>query len=283
MNDQDQKTEENVILGSDEVTTPESKKEDSGKIGMTSESVSDSTGSTDSTDHTEPTATPSEAEKVDEEIEQVTNDKSQESSEESLKQGEDIVASAESNNEEVARGGAEERSQASTAASETSEDAPEIPERQDPEQEVEEAGPRTSEEQVTGEHGNIEPKPGDQTQQSTAEPTPGRWYVVHTYAGHENKVSTGLKQKVESEHLEHKIFDVLVPTQNKIEIRGGKKETVKEKIFPGYILVKMELDDQSWLAVRTTPGVTSFVGMGNRPTPISDAEVKSIVTYMNQG
>lgn len=120
------------------------------------------------------------------------------------------------------------------------------------------------------------------TDQVTSE-SPGKWYVVHTYAGHENKVSTALKQRVEAEYLEHKIFDVLVPTQDKIEIRGGKKEAVKEKIFPGYILVKMILDDASWLAVRTTPGVTSFVGMGNKPTPIPDAEVNSIVKFMTQG
>lgn len=111
----------------------------------------------------------------------------------------------------------------------------------------------------------------------------GRWYVVHTYAGHENKVLTNLKQRIESENLENKIFDILVPTQDKIEIRGGKKEQVKEKIFPGYILVKMILDDSSWLVVRTTQGVTSFVGMGNKPTPISETEVKSIIQFMTQG
>lgn len=106
-----------------------------------------------------------------------------------------------------------------------------------------------------------------------------RWYVVHTYSGHENKVAHTLKQRIESEHLEEKILDVLVPVQNKIEIKSGKKATVKEKIFPGYILVKMVLDDVSWLAVRTTQGVTSFVGMGNKPTPISDAEVATIVKF----
>lgn len=106
-----------------------------------------------------------------------------------------------------------------------------------------------------------------------------RWYVVHTYSGHENKVAVTLKQRVESEHLEEKILDVLVPTQDKIEIKGGKKATIKEKIFPGYILVKMVLDDTSWLAVRTTQGVTSFVGMGNKPTPISDTEVATIVKF----
>ena len=106
-----------------------------------------------------------------------------------------------------------------------------------------------------------------------------KWYVVHTYSGHENKVAATLKQRVESEHLEDKILDVLVPTQDKIEIKAGKKVNIKEKIFPGYILVKMVLDDISWLAVRTTQGVTSFVGMGNKPTPISEAEVQTIVKF----
>ncbi len=110
-----------------------------------------------------------------------------------------------------------------------------------------------------------------------------RWYVVHTFAGHENKVATALRQRIEAEHLENLIFDILVPTQDKIEIKGGKKETVKEKIFPGYILIKMELTDLSWLAVRTTQGVTAFIGAGNKPTPISEAEVASIVKFTTQG
>lgn len=113
----------------------------------------------------------------------------------------------------------------------------------------------------------------------TATSSGARWYVVHTYSGHENKVAATLKQRVESEHLENKIVDILVPMQDKIEIKGGKRVEVKEKIFPGYILVKMALDDNSWLAVRTTPGVTSFVGIGNKPTPISDSEVQTIVRF----
>lgn len=110
-----------------------------------------------------------------------------------------------------------------------------------------------------------------------------RWYVVHTFAGHENKVATALRQRIEAEHLENLIYDILVPTQDKIEIKGGRKETVKEKIFPGYILIKMELSDLSWLAVRTTQGVTSFIGAANKPTPISEAEVASIVKFTTQG
>jgi transcriptional antiterminator NusG len=107
----------------------------------------------------------------------------------------------------------------------------------------------------------------DTTEPVSDTPSNARWYVVHTYSGHENRVAQTLKQRVEAEHLENKIFDVLVPTQDKIEIKGGKKATIKEKIFPGYILVKMILDDESWLAVRTTQGVTSFIGMGSKPTP----------------
>ena len=106
-----------------------------------------------------------------------------------------------------------------------------------------------------------------------------KWYVVHTYSGHENKVAVTLAQRIESEQLADKILQVLVPMQDKIEIKSGKKTTVKEKIFPGYILVKMVLDEKSWLAVRTTQGVTSFVGMGNKPTPISDQEVETIVKF----
>ena len=109
-----------------------------------------------------------------------------------------------------------------------------------------------------------------------------KWYVVHTYSGHENRVATALRQRVESEGLQNKILDILVPTQDKIEIKSGKKVVVKEKIFPGYILVKMDLDDASWLAVRTTQGVTSFVGIGNKPTPISDAEVATIVRFTKE-
>lgn len=110
-----------------------------------------------------------------------------------------------------------------------------------------------------------------------------RWYVVHTYSGHENRVATNLRQRIETEALEHKIVDILVPTQDKIEIRGGKKEQVKEKLFPGYMYVKMELDNSTWIAVRTTQGVIGFVGAGTKPMPISDSEVKSIMQFMNQG
>ncbi len=111
-------------------------------------------------------------------------------------------------------------------------------------------------------------------------PTNARWYVVHTYSGHENKVATNLKQRIETMKLEGKIFEIVVPTRNIVTVKHGKKEEQKEKIFPGYILVKMLLDDESWLAVRTTQGVTAFVGAGNKPTPISDKEVETILKFM---
>jgi len=108
-----------------------------------------------------------------------------------------------------------------------------------------------------------------------------QWYVIHTYSGHELKVASGLKQRVETMNLSDRIFEILIPTQDTFQIRAGKKLPVTEKIFPGYMLVKMDLDDQSWLTVRTTQGVTGFVGSGNKPTPISEAEVKTIQQFMS--
>ncbi|KKR01274.1 MAG: Transcription antitermination protein nusG [Microgenomates group bacterium GW2011_GWB1_40_9] len=111
-------------------------------------------------------------------------------------------------------------------------------------------------------------------------PENAKWYVVHTYSGHENKVATNLKQRIETMKLSDKIFDIIVPTRNVVTVRHGKKEEQKEKIFPGYILVRMILDDISWLAVRTTQGVTAFVGTGDKPTPISAVEVGAIMKFM---
>ncbi|MBI4079263.1 MAG: transcription termination/antitermination factor NusG [Candidatus Levybacteria bacterium] len=107
-----------------------------------------------------------------------------------------------------------------------------------------------------------------------------KWYIVHTYSGHEDKVSKSLRQRVESMGFVNRIFDIIVPTRNTIKVSQGKKETVKEKIFPGYVLVKMILDDESWLLVRTTQGVTAFIGAGNKPTPISEQEVEAIKKFM---
>lgn len=108
----------------------------------------------------------------------------------------------------------------------------------------------------------------------------GQWYVVHTYSGHEKKVAEGLMQRVKTMGLQDKVFEVLVPTQSKIRISKGEKEIVKERMFPGYVLVKMILDDDSWLVVRTTRGVTGFVGAGKKPIPIAAKEVAAIQNIM---
>ncbi len=108
----------------------------------------------------------------------------------------------------------------------------------------------------------------------------GKWYIVHTYAGHENKVATQLMQRVETMGFENRIFEVIVPTRDTIKVSQGKKETVKEKIFPGYVLIRMILDDESWVLVRSTQGVTAFIGSGNKPTPISEQEVEAIQKFI---
>jgi len=107
-----------------------------------------------------------------------------------------------------------------------------------------------------------------------------RWYVLHTYSGYEENVQRNLKQRIESMDMEDRIFDVLIPTETKIKIRNGKRKTVREKIFPGYVLVNMIVTDDSWYVVRNTPNVTGFVGSGTTPTPISEAEVKSLQKRM---
>lgn len=117
---------------------------------------------------------------------------------------------------------------------------------------------------------------------SDTENKKARWYVVHTYSGHENKVAETLKQRAETLNLTDKILTVLIPTQEKIQIKRGQRKTVNEKIFPGYMLVQMELTDDSWLAVRTTQGVTGFVGVGNKPTALPKHEVEAIKKYMSQ-
>jgi transcriptional antiterminator NusG len=110
-----------------------------------------------------------------------------------------------------------------------------------------------------------------------------KWYVLHTYSGHEHKVAEGIRQRVDSMKLNDLIVEMLIPTQEKIQIRRGKKQTVKEKIFPGYLLIRMIMTDQSWLAVRTTQGVTGFVGTAKSPTALPLKEVEAIQKYMSQG
>jgi transcription termination/antitermination protein NusG len=109
-----------------------------------------------------------------------------------------------------------------------------------------------------------------------------RWYVVHVYSGHEKKIAEALRQRAQTLHLTNKIVAVLIPTQDKIQIRRGQRKTVSEKIFPGYMLVKLEMTDDAWLAIRTTDGVTGFVGMSSKPTPLPKREVEAILQYTQQ-
>lgn len=120
--------------------------------------------------------------------------------------------------------------------------------------------------------------------QGTAKPTEedAHWYVVHTYSGYENKVRQNLEHRIESMDMRNQIFHVVVPTEEEIEIKNGQRRTVQKKVFPGYVLVQMRLTDDSWYVVRNTPGVTSFVGMGTKPTPLADEEVKYILKQMEE-
>ena len=106
------------------------------------------------------------------------------------------------------------------------------------------------------------------------------WYVIHCYSGYENKVRHNLEQRIETMGMKDKIFDVVIPTQEEIEVRDGKRRTVERHIFPGYVLVNLALSEESWYVVRNTPGVTGFVGMGNSPTPLRPEEVNQIIKRM---
>jgi transcriptional antiterminator NusG len=104
-----------------------------------------------------------------------------------------------------------------------------------------------------------------------------KWYVIHSYAGYENKVKLNLEKRISSMNMEDRIFEIFIPTEDVIEIQNGSKAVVQKRIFPGYVLVKMILDDDSWYVVRNTPGVTGFVGSGAKPTPLSSKEVEKII------
>jgi transcriptional antiterminator NusG len=106
---------------------------------------------------------------------------------------------------------------------------------------------------------------------------PGDWYVVHSYAGYENRVKTNLESRIQSLNMEDYIFQIEVPVHQVTEIKGGKRQQVQEKVLPGYILVRMDLTDESWAVVRNTPGVTGFVGLSSRPSPLQLGEVASLL------
>lgn len=109
------------------------------------------------------------------------------------------------------------------------------------------------------------------------------WYIVHTYAGHEERVERKLKQRIKYMDAEDKVSEVIIPTEDEIEIHAGQRRVVTKKVFPGYILVKMRIDERSWDVVRNTPGITGFVGTENVPTPLAEEEVKKILERMREG
>lgn len=108
------------------------------------------------------------------------------------------------------------------------------------------------------------------------------WYVVHTYSGYENKVKANLERRIESMNMEEKIFRILVPMEDEVEFKNGKKKIAKKKVFPGYVLVEMIMTDDSWYVVRNTPGVTGFVGSGTKPIPLTEEEVTAILKQMGE-
>jgi transcription termination/antitermination protein NusG len=113
-----------------------------------------------------------------------------------------------------------------------------------------------------------------------AEVPAGKWYVLHTYSGYENKVRKSIETRIDALDLTDRVYEIVVPTQDEIEIRSGQRHTVQKKVFPGYVLVRMEMDDDTWYALRNTPGVTGFVNINNVPIPLPDAEVQGILKGM---
>jgi len=134
-------------------------------------------------------------------------------------------------------------------------------------------------EQITSELEDSDELPSAETEPDLEED--GRaWYVVHCYSGYENKVRHNLEQRIESMGMKDMIFDIVVPTEEEIEVKEGRRRTVERRVFPGYILVNMLMTEESWYVVRNTPGVTGFVGMGNQPTPLRPEEVSQIIKRM---
>ena len=138
--------------------------------------------------------------------------------------------------------------------------------------------PEQAEGFVSGDTSATPASSAEQTSVNAAEER--AWYVIHCYSGYENKVRYNLEQRIETMGMKDKIFDVVIPTQEEIEVKEGKRRTVERHVFPGYVLVNMILTEESWYVVRNTPGVTGFVGMGNDPTPLRPEEVQQILKRM---
>jgi transcriptional antiterminator NusG len=151
-----------------------------------------------------------------------------------------------------------------------------VPEASDAAPEAAEAAAEVAEDPA--EATDVDPEEGGQSEsEGEGDDVDRQWYVVHGYSGYENRVKKNLEQRIESMGMQDKIFQVVVPTEEEIEIRGGERKIVERRVFPGYILVEMVMDETSWYVVRNTPGVTGFVGSGSRPTPLSEEEVAKIM------
>jgi len=158
----------------------------------------------------------------------------------------------------------------------------------EPEQPLSEEDASNAEESAASEDENLDdltPSSSDEKESTLrvddTEPDDGRaWYVIHCYSGYEKKVRHNLEQRIETMGMKDRIFDVVIPTQEEIEVREGKRRSIERHVFPGYVLVNMILTEETWFVVRNTPGVTGFVGMGNDPTPLRPEEVQHILKQM---
>jgi len=138
----------------------------------------------------------------------------------------------------------------------------------------------TTEEQIKQEEYAVMPD-GNNPQSEFPEPEKkGEWYVVHTYSGYENKIKVDLTKRVESMNMQDKIFQIIIPEEQEVEYKGGKKKVTTKRVFPGYVIVNMIMNEDSWYVVHHTPGVTGFVGSGTKPIPLQDAEINKILTQM---
>lgn len=184
----------------------------------------------------------------------------EEAVEEKIEEVEEVEEAAEEVEEDVQdEGGQEDAEESEDGDKEKSQDKPEVPDVQE-----------------------VEVEDPNLVRVAEKDNPKAHWYVVHTYSGRENRVAETLKQRAQTLNLTDKIIKILIPTKEKIQIRKGQRKKIKEKIFPGYMLVNMVMDDDAWLAVRTTNGVTGFVGTSSRPSPIPTHEVEAIRNYSQQ-
>jgi len=225
---------------------------------------------------TQPAESPEFEENADGEVDEVENDQIVATDE--VAAGEDsLEAEAVVDTEQSATEEAEESAEAAEEDAPVEEPAEAAAPTEETEEPAEATAPAEETEESAGE--TEEPaeaaEPAEAPKPASPYDLPGDWYVIHSYSGYENKVKANLETRIQSMHMEDRIFEVHIPMEDVVEFKGGKKVTVPKKVFPGYILVRMTLDDDSWYAVRNTPGVTGFVaGNAQKPTPLSRREVE---------